>query len=367
MKHLIIAIFVLVCSYAVSSHSDTIAPQLTMGSVVDLTHHLAKRQTPPSNSIQDLLDCTITVLDYQCGSSGYAQRIADIALSCRNDSYARGTASSCARSESGDFCGSATFRFILDQSLAADASTCSAATASSCPSTCRRFLESASSRLGCCINTFINTTFNPLAALYSTYVDYRLWNYCNVPLPAADCGNGLPLNPPQDAQDCTLQELFVRLANHACTPSVGQPLVDTLLQNSKCYTAARQLVDSCLTNANNEYCAAIIGSDVLSPIISNEGSDPLITSLALNCNSSFSSSCSASCRSAINNVKTSYGCCVNVINETTGSSVSGLSYSVWNSCGIDTPGVCTTSSLSGAANMKAFAWMIILALVIHMV
>ena len=128
---------------------------------------------------------------------------------------ARGTSRACARNENGDFCGTVPFRFFpTDQT---QASTClEAVTSGSCPSTCHNFLQSVSSRLGCCINTFINTTFNPLVELYRTHVDYRLWSLCNVPLPASDCGNGLPLNPPQDAQHCTLQELYFWLANHLC-------------------------------------------------------------------------------------------------------------------------------------------------------
>lgn len=317
----------------------------------------------------------ISLTALQCGSSGYAQGIVDIALSCRNETYARATASACARSESGDFCGTATIRLILDESLAEGASSCGSvnvtATGGTCPSTCRGFLESASSRLGCCINTYLNTTFNPLAGIYSTYVDYRLWNLCNVPLPAADCSDGLSLNPPPDAQDCTLQELFTRVYTNACTPSVGQPLVDTLQQNSNCkrLQIAEELVDICSTNANNEYCGAVLGLDVLSSITSNEGPDPLLTSLAINCASDSSSSvCSSSCQSAVTNIKTAYGCCVNTFNDTNSGLQTVLSYSLWNSCGVDTPGFCTASTLrlSGAADLKAFVWMIALAMAIHM-
>jgi hypothetical protein len=42
-----------------------------------------------------------------------------------------------------------------------------------------------------------------------------------------------------------------------------------------------------------------------------------------------------------------------------------LSYGLWNRCGVDTPGVCTTSTLSGAATIKVFAWVIALAMAIH--
>ena len=55
---------------------------------------------------------------------------------------------------------------------------------------------------------------------------------------------------------------------HACSSKVGQPLVDApllvdvLLQNSKYCSLAGVIVDFCNTNANNEYCAVVIGSDM---------------------------------------------------------------------------------------------------------
>ena len=358
MTRVIIAtIFVLVCS---CSLSDAISPQLSVGRVADLTHHIiAKRQTTPT--LQDVADCTIIAFDYQCGSSGYAQQIINIALGCRNESYARNVANTCARSENGEFCGTAIVRFSLDQTQTTTAASCQEAVSSgSCPSSCRSFLQSASSTLGCCINTYINTTDSPLLGLYGEYVDYRLWSLCNVPLPAADCGNGLPLNPPQDSQVCTLQELFTRLANYECTPSAGQGLVDALLQNSRCYTTARGVVNICAINENNEFCATVVGSNLID---SGSSTDSDFTSLVINCSSSIlSPSCSSSCQNAVTNIANSHGCCVNVFNISIGGNqVPQLSYGLWNRCGVDTPGFCSTSTLSGAATIKVlFAWMIAL-------
>ena len=356
MKRVIIAtFFVLVYS---CSLSDAIVPQLSVGRVADLTHHIVKRQATPT--VQDIADCTAAIVDYQCGSSGYAQQLLNIALGCRNDTYARNVANTCARSENGDFCGTATIRFSLDQTQSFTA--CQGAVSSgSCPFSCRSFLQSASSTLGCCINTYINTTVSPLLGLYSEYVDYRLWSLCNVPLPAADCGNGLPVNPPQDSQVCTLQELFTSFANYECMANVGQGLVDTLLQNSRCYIYARSLVDACSVNENDQFCAAIVGSNVID---SGGSNDQQFTSLVTNCASSSSSFCSSSCRSAVTSIANSHGCCVNVFNISIGGNqVPQLSYGLWNRCGVDTPGFCSASTLSGAATIKVlFAWMIALAL-----
>ena len=295
---------------------------------------------------------------YQCGSSGYAQQLLNIALGCRNDTYARNVANMCARSENGDFCGTATIRFLLDQTQSF--TPCLGAVSSgSCPSSCSRFLQSASSTLGCCINTYINTTDSPLLESYEEYVNNSLWNLCNVPLPAADCGNGLPLNLSQDSQVCTLPELFTRFANYECMASVGQGLVDTLLQNSRCYFYVRRLVEVCRVNENNEFCAAVSGSNAESSI-----QDSDFISLVTNCSSSSSSFCSPSCQNAVTTIANSHGCCVNVYNTSIGGiQVLQLSYGLWNRCGVDTPGFCSASTLSGAATIKVlFAWMIALAM-----
>ena len=377
MKYLIVAaLLVHVCTVSSQrSHPGAMTSQLSLGKVAELTHHRAKRQTAPTTQ-DDIVDCTSTVFDYLC-SSGYAQRVIDIALGCRDGTYPRGIAAACATSEmSGDFCGTAALRFVpTDQSQAADASTCLGVIATgSCPSSCRSFLESAKSMLGCCINTYINTTFNSFAEFYNMLgvFDYRLWNLCNVPLPAADCENGLTINSSLlGPRDCTTQELFSRLANHACTPSVGQPLVDTLLQNSKCYSIARELVDLCSINANWQFCAAIVGSPDAA-LINTEilYSDSSFTSLIANCGSSLSSQCSSSCQNAIADFADSYGCCVNSLNNTsTGDNMPELSYGLWTSCGVQTPRVCaitSTLTTSGAATMKVFSWMIGIAKAIQM-
>ena len=366
MKCLVIAasFYVLVCTVAgFRSQPGEIAPHwLSLGKVAGLNHHLTKRQTTPS--LQDMVDCTVTALDFICGSS-YAQEIVDIALGCANDSYARDIANGCSRSEGGNFCVSDTFRLSVDESLSAGATSCTldAISLGSCSSSCRGFLQSVSSRLGCCINTYINTTESGLLDIYGDYVDYRLWGLCNVPLPASSCGNGLPLNPPQDAQQCTLQQLVTRFGDYECMPSVGQPLIDTLQQNGKCDDLAKAYVDDCSVNANNELCVAVIASDIFSEALA----DPLYTSLLTNCSFSSSRFCSSTCQSAINDISDSYGCCVNVFNDTDFGSPQ-LSYSVWSSCGVQTPGECATSTLklSGAATVQGFAWMIAVAMALCM-
>ena len=374
MKHLIVAtLFVLVCSYTVSSSirlPGAIISQLSAtGKIGDLTHHLAKRQTEEPfsfDALRDMFDCAATEIEYQC-SSGYAQQVVNTALACGVDStVARIIADQCARSENGDFCGIATFRHILDQQSVEGITACFLSDPESCSPTCRSFLESTRSKLGCCINT------HTIGSLIYILVNESMWSVCNVPLPADTCREGVSLNPPQDVQTCTVQELFTRLANQVCEPSVGQPLVDALLENSKCHRYAREYVDICRFNANNQRCGTIVGTNVIDTSFDGSSQDSPLALIENSCNSSLSSeSCSPSCQSAIAGIANTYGCCVNIFNNSDSDtqSVNLLSYSLWNRCGVtESPGFCTAAStleLSGAATMKAFGWMIAVIMAIH--
>ena len=366
MKYLIIAasFCVLVCTVSgFRSQPGEIVPQLALGKVAGLSHHLNKRQTTPS--LEDLAGCADTAFGYLCGSSGYAQGLVDIALGCRNDSFARDIAIRCSRTEGGDLCITQASRIVLDASLAVDASSCTDAVSSeSCPSTCSSFLQSMSSRLGCCINTVLNTTES---GMVDPLYDNRLWGLCNVPLPpSSSCENGLQLNPPQDTQQCTFQQLEAQSANYQCMPSVGQPFIDTLQQNSKCDGITQVIVEYCSVNQNNEFCVAVTGSDVTSDAVM-PSNNPMYMSLLTDCSSSSSTSCSPSCQSAISDISNSFGCCVNVFNDTN-SGPPELSYGLWNRCGMQTPGVCATSTLrqSGATTVQGFAWMIAIAMALCM-
>ena len=345
---------VVLCCSVISSAISLKPLHVPVGKVADFAHHyVQKRQTGfPDLTTQDIIDCTSRLVEHQC-SSGYAQGVADIALGCRNQTLASNTANICARSEGGERCGIAILRFVLDQTQTTNAAACDGAVASGvCESTCRDFLESARNRLGCCINTYINTTGSPLLALYSAYVDYRLWNLCNVDLPAANCSNSpVILNPPANAQTCTLTELVSRSVRYECMPSVGQPLVDALLPNRRCYAYAKLVADVCGSNDDGQFCGDVIGRD----LFVSANTDPLLTSLVTNYVSS-STQCSSSCQSAVTNISSAYGCCVNIYNNSDiGLQFPSLSYRVWNSCGVNSPGFCT-STLSGSTTIQAFFW-----------
>lgn len=295
---------------------------------------IAKRQTVYDITAQDVVDCITRTTEYQCGSSGYSQEVVDIAIGCKNDSYARKTANACARNSDGDTCGAVTLKFLSDQT---NAEACSGVLASgACHSACRSFLELMRDTMGCCINAYFNTTDYPLYERYKGHVDYRLWSLCEVGTTDEVCkDSGLTLKHLDDQKSCSSQELVSRFVRYECSADVGQSLINALMKNDRCYIFSSVMVDACSSNNKGQYCAEAIGTDIISNVIT----DPLLVSLNSHCFPG--SGCTPSCRNAIQEIKDTYDCCVNVYNDSSiGLQLPSLSYEVWEECGIETPGFC---------------------------
>ena len=313
--------------------------QDSVGNVLSEFGHpaIAKRQTVYDITTQDVVDCISRTTEYQCGSSGYSQQVVDIAMGCKNNSYARNTANTCARNANGDTCGAVTLKFLSDQT---NAEACSRAMQlGSCHPACRAFLQSAKDILGCCLKVYVNQTDYPLYEQYKEYVDYRLWDLCEIEIPEEECKvGGLTLKSTGEEKFCEAQELVSRFVRYECSPNVGQSLINALMKNDRCYVFTSVLVDSCSSNTKGQYCAEAIGTDLMSSI----NTDPLIISLNTHCYPG--SGCTQSCKSAITKIKDAYGCCVNVYNDTAiGLELPSLSHDLWKECGIESPGFCETS------------------------
>ena len=302
--------------------------------------------------VSSLIECSFIALEQQC-KGDYIQQAVDFALSCGNESLARLLADSCSRKESGEFCSEA----LVDSSLS-QFSVPTSCQSSSCETSCREFLESIVSSLGCCVSTYTVTT------LLSSIADAELWSLCGVEIPAK-CTSDVEMNIPSDIDTCTDKELARGLAEAECKPSNGQPIVDELLKNSNCTTLARLLVEECGINANGEICSEVITADVLP----NPGVDdsPLFADIFTECQASPNTvfSCDSSCANFIEDVIDSYGCCVNIFNDTSlfGQQYSSLSYEVWKSCGYDTLGKCT-ESFSSVGTVESFVVLVVTAVLL---
>ena len=336
MNVLTLFTFIAVSSIFESSPGAAFSPQ-------DLiAYHIAKRQTTTQN---DVVGCSVVVADHQCD---YAQQIVNIALGCRNEVFVRNTANACARNKNGESCEVAALKVLMnDTDLKNAYSNClNAVTLGSqaCPAVCRTYTESMNSKLGCCFNTYINTTESRWFRIYGQYFDYRLWSLCDVPLPTTECESKISFDPPQDARDCTEQEFVSRLVDFQCNASIGQPLINALLQNERCNIFTTILVDYCTTNANGQTCTEAIYFGILESVPTFLQMFSTSISLSRNCADAVNvDTCSPSCQSAITNFTDSYGCCVNLYNNSEGVQLASLSYNLLNLCGVDSPGFCNSS------------------------
>ena len=312
-------------------------------------HQLVKRQNNNVGTPEDDAYCSARISDAEC-STGIRQGDIDAGLTCDKVSIEEATrlANECAINEHGQYCSSALTLFNINSiGLTNIEGNCSGIVASrTCSTACRTLLEDFRSRLGCCINTLVNNT--RLVSSRAASVDYRVWNLCNVPLPAADCGNRpVTVNPPDSIQQCTDEQYFnIKYTQNLCLPERGQPYVDAIVLDSRCnqsgsdsFFLAEVATTICSMDDSGRVCGLTFST-----------ADPELDLDTLNSACATSNvSCTSNCRDGISNAKSLRGCCINWVNFST-ETPQALSYSIWNSCGVESPGFCESPlSLTGSA------------------
>jgi hypothetical protein len=287
-----------------------------------LHHQLMKRQTTDGSTAtpEVMAQCTTQLSDILC-TSGVAQRMIEADLSCGiyGIKEARKYGNMCAKSEDGQYCKSLLELYRIRQNNYVEGNCSRVLTLNSCPSACRTLLEEFRSELGCCINAYINgsTIFSPL---YSSSLNYSVWNLCDVPLPPTDCaGNSPTISPPDSVQNCTSEDLFDKYyAQNLCLPEQRRLYTESFkrLSTSVCGTliiTPSYVKDLCSVNANGIPCGTLYYQSL---------------SELSNLNSACSRSCTSDCRESISTALNRKGCCL--------SSVwFNLSYSALESCDIE--------------------------------
>jgi hypothetical protein len=306
--------------------------------------HVVKRQTV--GTPEDEAYCSARISDAAC-STGLNQGTIDAELTCGRTTIEQATrdAKGCAINEHGKYCSSAWRLFNVNSiELMNIEGNCSGVVVSgACPTPCHTLLEDFRSRLGCCINTLINNTRRGSSRAAS--VDYRVWNLCGVPLPAAECGNNpVTINPPDNVQQCTDEQYFnMKYTQNLCLPERGQPYVDAIVLDSRCnqtlFFSAEYVTNLCSMDDSGTVC-----------VLTFRHMDPDLDLDTLNSACATSNvSCTSNCRDGINLAKTLRGCCINWVNFSI-STPQALSYGVWKSCGVESPGFCESPlSLRGSA------------------
>ena len=194
----------------------------------------------------------------------------------------------------------------------------------SCFTECKRRLMKIRNELGCCIYV-INETL--MVTVYRPAFQYSLWSSCGLERITNNCTSILK-PPPVPVDPCdTKQDL-----NISCQRRYIQPIVDALSLEGTCQLSTRNILSKCEVNEFGQYC-----SDIAPQFRTNYSE--------VHDNCSNTSVCEPLCRSALENLKVSAGCCIDVLYNRS-SLPPFLSYKFWLLCGLDTPGICQ-SRLTG--------------------
>ena len=318
---------------------------------------VTKRQTGDDMaSDEDEQYCHLMLEELRC-SSGYYQALIDASLHCghRYVDLGRQTAVYCAQNERGEYCTTVYYNLI---NTAYDLSTidsyCSGvARSNSCPVNCRNQLQILKEKLGCCPVSYLSEyTYQEFTR--SAY-DYSVWNQCGVPLPT-QC-EIQSFSAVDESQSCTsdeFNEYFV--AQGLCIRGgVGQTYIKRLLStdHERCSQVndnynysliATSFVKICSLNEHGEQCYTFYIQGLLLQNLNN------IRIQCSNASHSPQGSCSQACASSIIQAKNSIGCCIDdsALFYDYDDYRAILSYDLWNSCGVEPPGVCeSTLSLNG--------------------
>ena len=148
----------------------------------------------------------------------------------------------------------------------------------------------------------------------------------------------------------TLFDVDIGLTNiegnthNLCLPERGQAYVDAIVLDSRCnqtdfFMSAEYVTNLCSVDDSGTICGFTY---------SNADSEVELESLNSICATS-NVSCTSNCQDSISNAKMLRGYCLNWINSSS-YTPQALSYGVWKSCGVESPGFCESPlSLSGTA------------------
>lgn len=273
----------------------------------------------PTAADEDVAYCESIDREAYC-SLGVAQSLIDADLYCGDTTNLErdlNSAEECFRSESGALCGSFS-TLIMEQKF--EENCFESFNTKRCVPKCRTQLEDIREKLGCCINAYFNRSSS------SFYFNYNLWNLCGVPLPPPACEDGPRLNAPATEQNCSVNVDLV------CSNNIGQAYINRLLEDSRCsqinLNTAQEFALLCSVNADGALC------------LEDEFDISLLNSICHVEINNASAVCTPVCRDALEQEKSAEGCCISTFNQSNTETPPALDYSLWKSCGVETPGFC---------------------------
>ena len=204
-------------------------------------------------------------------------------------------------------------------------------TLTNCSSKCRKRLETFASKFGCCIHTEPR-----ILEAFSNTLTPLLWSQCGVtrPEPCEDTPN-IPepsTNDPSCSFFCGFSQYFGLECQH-----IGDKLLQ-IYEECGDTESANQLRQRCGFNSKSRFCGTILN-------FSASLTDTIFAVYNKCYNFLSSGQCATACREALEDLKETYGCCVNSLNSTSQSrqgeiGVFVTSYELWSACGVESPGFC---------------------------
>ena len=303
-----------------------------------------KRQTTNTDSI---LDCVASVAGVHC-TSGLNQALVNIYAQCGHDESASTAAKVCVSNEKGELCAAKITGAINILTNAIRDCEADVSQGTTCSSMCSTALQSLRNNLGCCVSIFNQSSYLPLAALsrFKTLFSSSLWARCTVNT-VSECPYVPTFTPVVRDTPCYHTELPQNLLSYQCTQVNVQSYLNALSGNSNCQFLLTDFVSMCDQRSNGDYCA--VGA------IANPGK-AYLRSIYSACNEFLTTRLCPSfqCYTAVQQFRDSAGCCFHKLyNSSTGLSPAislATSSSLWNACGVSSPGVCTSSLTPGIAS-----------------
>lgn len=267
------------------------------------------------------------------------QLVVDIYTECNYDRNVaraiRSLVQSCSRDENGRFC------FELRQnasnytnSVTTNCPRLNTYSGYNCTDSCRDALQDLKSNIGCCLNDLYNTTLP-----FSNFLNAGLWSACGVISPDF-CGDSTltPGSVIANGNCSDFNDLIEQLySRFYCNADVFRLYLDNY-QQCGYHDQYDLFINLCRVTENDELCGVLVTST-----ISNASSYlGAVNSECLQQN--FTQGCTHTCQTALNNVKSTIGCCVNLYN----SFPNATNPALWSACGISFPSaeLCPSTLLS---------------------
>ena len=316
--------------------------------------HWRRRRSHSSNHYgDDSQQCSTLFRDYSCKQE-YIQTRATFYLSCNSyharDSYSGSDLLSeypCLQLRNGTFCEDLLDRYFDSESYYGsrygyDPDSNRSCSYSECSQECSMILQQLKDTWGCCFHELANYFSGYRLSRFTVEYSSNYWRDCGIQPPEM-CPYDISLTAIDPVvNECTNREQYGHLFVEYYCDFIPQYITEA---NSR----------SCTPQYSKEYCALKNGKYCYELMVFSNRTHNLYAKADEVCSSS-RDICTLDCKTMLQSLSDHAGCCLTIINRTDPYDLSRpdiLRYGLWNSCGIEPPGQC-----SSATQCKSFLMVI---------